>query len=367
LLRSVAIAWQVATESVSAFLKASINFEVSKFEEAGAELDAAAGCEDPLLLLPLVLLQPAIRLAAAMRERRGSFFMVRRGVRRLVREAPASNQPKFVRRQSRLIPASGGFPLLRAGPDCYFGRHMTRILVNGSKGRMGQSLLACARRNPQLSLVGAVDQGDDLEAVLEGADVVIDFTFHAVTAGVAAACARRQKALVIGTTGHTEAEKQSIRAQAATIPMVWASNYSTGVNTLFWLTRKATEILGPSYDLEVVEMHHRLKKDAPSGTATTLLEILAEVRQVQLADVVRHGREGITGERTSTEIGIHALRGGDVVGDHTVIFAADGERLELTHKASSRDTFARGALRAAEWIVGRPAGIYSMQDVLGLK
>ncbi|HSH15382.1 MAG TPA: 4-hydroxy-tetrahydrodipicolinate reductase, partial [Verrucomicrobiae bacterium] len=151
------------------------------------------------------------------------------------------------------------------------------------------------------------------------------------------------------------------------VPTVWASNYSTGVNTLFWLTRKAAEILGPSFDLEVVEMHHRLKKDAPSGTATTLAEILAEVRKAQLAEVIRHGRHGIVGERTDEEIGMHSLRGGDVVGDHTVVFAANGERVELTHKASSRETFANGALRAAQWLKGKPAGLYSMQDVLGLK
>ena len=149
--------------------------------------------------------------------------------------------------------------------------------------------------------------------------------------------------------------------------MVWASNYSTGVNTLFWLTRKAAEILGPGFDLEVVEMHHRLKKDAPSGTATTLLEILGDVRNLQLKEALRHGREGIVGERTNTEIGIHAIRGGDVVGDHTVIFAANGERVELTHKASSRETFANGALRAAQWVTQKPPGIYDMQDVLGLK
>jgi 4-hydroxy-tetrahydrodipicolinate reductase len=149
--------------------------------------------------------------------------------------------------------------------------------------------------------------------------------------------------------------------------MVVATNFSTGVNTLFWLTRKAAEILGPGFDLEVVEMHHRLKKDAPSGTANTLLEILADVRKVQLAEVLRHGRHGIVGERTPNEIGIHALRGGDVVGDHTVIFANNGERVELTHKASSRDTFANGALRAAQWVVQQRPGLYDMQDVLGLK
>ena len=244
---------------------------------------------------------------------------------------------------------------------------MTRLLIYGSKGRMGQALIQCASRNPELQVTAAVDQGDDLGAVLNGCDAVIEFSFHNVTPGVAALCADQGKALVVGTTGHSESEKEAIRKAAKRIPIVWASNYSTGVNTLFWLTRKAAEILGPSFDLEVVEMHHRLKKDAPSGTATTLLEILAEVRKVQLAEALRHGRHGITGERTADEIGIHALRGGDVVGDHTVIFAADGERVELTHKASSRETFANGALRAAAWLHGRTPGIYDMQDVLGLK
>jgi 4-hydroxy-tetrahydrodipicolinate reductase len=149
--------------------------------------------------------------------------------------------------------------------------------------------------------------------------------------------------------------------------MVFSSNYSTGVNALFWLTRKAAEILGPDFDLEVVEMHHRLKKDAPSGTARSLAEILAEVRHQQLDEVIRHGREGIVGERTQAEIGMHSVRGGDVVGDHTVIFAGVGERVELTHKASSRETFAKGALRAAKWAVGQKPGLYDMLDVLGLK
>jgi 4-hydroxy-tetrahydrodipicolinate reductase len=244
---------------------------------------------------------------------------------------------------------------------------MTRIILTGAKGRMGQALAACAARMPELQVVGQVDLGDDLGAVIERGDVVIDFSFHDATAGVAELCAQRGKALVIGTTGHSGAEKARILSHRTQIPIVWSSNYSTGVNTLFWLTRKAAEILGPGFDLEVVEMHHRLKKDAPSGTATTLLEILAEVRKVQLQEVLRHGRHGITGERTSTEIGIHALRGGDVVGDHTVIFAANGERLELTHRASSRETFANGALRAALWVVKQKPGLYDMQDVLGLK
>jgi 4-hydroxy-tetrahydrodipicolinate reductase len=149
--------------------------------------------------------------------------------------------------------------------------------------------------------------------------------------------------------------------------MVWTSNFSTGVNALFWLTRRAAEILGPDYDLEIVEMHHRLKKDAPSGTAKSLAEILAGVRKLHLEKAARHGRAGIVGERTALEIGIHSIRGGDVVGDHTVIFANTGERLELTHKASSRETFANGALRAALWVVEQKPGLYDMQDVLGLK
>ncbi len=244
---------------------------------------------------------------------------------------------------------------------------MTRVIITGSKGRMGQALTACAARNPGLKVVWQIDIGDDLSAVIDRSDVIIDFSFHDATQGVVELCAQHRKALVIGTTGHSDAEKVAIRAHAAAIPMVWASNYSTGVNTLFWLTRKAAEILGPDFDLEVVEMHHRLKKDAPSGTATTLLEILGDARKLQLKEALRHGREGIVGERTNSEIGIHAIRGGDVVGDHTVIFAANGERVELTHKASSRDTFANGALRAAQWIVNQQPGIYNMQDVLGLK
>ena len=195
----------------------------------------------------------------------------------------------------------------------------------------------------------------------------MDFSSPDATPGIVTLCAKNKKALVIGTTGHNDQEKSAIRNPQSAIPIVWSSNYSTGVNALFWLTRKAAEILGPGFDLEVVEMHHRLKKDAPSGTATTLLEILGEARKLQLDEALRHGRKGITGVRTTNEIGIHALRGGDVVGDHTVIFAANGERVELTHKASSRDTFANGALRAAQWVVQQKPGLYDMQDVLGLK
>lgn len=244
---------------------------------------------------------------------------------------------------------------------------MTRVIITGSKGRMGKALLACAPQHREIEVVGQIDQGDDLRAVIGRADVVIDFSSHTATAAIAELCSSHGKAMVVGTTGHDESQKSLITHHASRIPMVLSSNYSTGVNTLFWLTRKAAEILGPGYDLEIVEMHHRLKKDAPSGTAKSLAEILAEVRRQQLARVARHGRVGIVGERTAEEIGIHSVRGGDVVGDHTVIFSTLGERLELTHKASSRETFAHGALRAAVWVVGRKPGLYDMQDVLGLK
>ena len=244
---------------------------------------------------------------------------------------------------------------------------MTKIIITGAKGRMGHALVACVPHHQDLEVVGQIDLGDDLGAMIGRGDVVIDFSLHTATPGLAALCAKHKKAMVIGTTGHSDAEKSQISNLKSQIPMVWSSNYSTGVNTLFWLTRKAAEILGPGYDLEIIEMHHRLKKDAPSGTAKSLAEILAAVRKQQLGQVARHGRVGIVGERTSEEIGIHSVRGGDVVGDHTVIFATPGERLELTHKASSREILANGALRAALWVVNQKPGLYDMQDVLGLK
>ena len=243
----------------------------------------------------------------------------------------------------------------------------TKLIITGAKGRMGQTLLSCAERSPEVQVIGQIDLGDDLLGLIKETDAVIDFSFHDATGQFASVCAEHRKALVIGTTGHSEAEKSQISNWSAQIPIVWASNYSTGVNTLFWLTRKAAEILGPNFDLEIVEMHHRTKKDAPSGTATTLAEILASVRKQQLSKVLRHGRQGIIGERPAAEIGMHSLRGGDVLGDHTVVFAAHGERLELTHRASSRETFAHGALRAAQWVVQQKPGLYDMQDVLGLK
>lgn len=240
-----------------------------------------------------------------------------------------------------------------------------RILLNGSKGRMGQTI---AQVIPDFgaTLGAAIDVGDDPTKHIDACDVVIDFSSHQATGKLLELAVARRKPIVIGTTGHPAAEKQHLLDLAAKTPCVWAGNFSVGVNLLFALTRRAAAVLGSDYDTEVIEMHHRFKKDAPSGTAARLLEIILEERKLA-ADALRHGRSGITGERKPTEVGVHALRGGDVVGDHTVLFAALGERVELTHKASDRGIFARGAVRAAAWVVGKPAGVYDMQDVLGLK
>lgn len=241
-----------------------------------------------------------------------------------------------------------------------------RLLINGARGRMGQAIIASAAADSAVIVTGQSESEAELLAALPQADAVIDFTHADVTQSVVDHSVRAGKVLVIGTTGQSEAVRAHLAAAAEKIPIVFAPNFSVGVNTLFWLTRKAAEILGPEFDLEVVEMHHRLKKDAPSGTARGLAEILAEVRQLQYTSDVRHGREGLVGERTPVEIGMHAIRGGDVVGDHTVIFANVGERVELTHKASSRDTFAKGSIHAAKWAANQAPGLYTMQDVLGL-
>lgn len=230
---------------------------------------------------------------------------------------------------------------------------------------MGQALIAAAP-DQDCVISYPLDAGDDLAAGIQKADAVIDFSSHKVTAEVVGLAVQFKKPLVIGTTGHTADEKKRLSAEAGRVPAVWSGNYSVGVNLLFALTRRATQVLGADYDAEVIEMHHRFKKDAPSGTAARLLEIILEERKLS-ADALRHGREGITGERTQSEVGIHAVRGGDIVGEHTVMFAALGERVELTHKASDRGIFARGALRAAKWAAAQPPGLYDMQDVLGLK
>lgn len=243
----------------------------------------------------------------------------------------------------------------------------TRVVIVGSKGRMGEALMRLAARDPKLELVRGVGRNDNLLDYVTDCDVLVEFAHHSLTEPLAKAAAERGKALVIGTTGHTPEARAAIAAESACIPIVFAPNYSVGVNLLFYLTQIAAETLGDNFDQEVVEMHHRHKLDAPSGTARRLGEILAEAAGGTYEDLTLHGRQGNIGARPKRIIGMHALRGGDVVGDHTVIFAADGERVELTHRASSRDTFASGALRAAQWVRAQPPGLYTMQDVLGLK
>ena len=230
---------------------------------------------------------------------------------------------------------------------------------------MGQAIAAAAEKSGA-SIVAGLDVGDDISSQIDNCDVVIDFSHSNGTSELCRACAKAKKPTVIGTTGHSTEELGLIHDLARTVPVVLSPNFSVGVNALFWLTRKAAEMLGDSFDLEILEAHHRLKKDSPSGTAKKLAEILCEVRGLDYQRDVRHGREGLVGERQGNEIGMHSIRGGDVVGDHTVNFAGAGERLELTHKAASRETFANGALRAANWIIGKPARLYSMEDVLGL-
>jgi 4-hydroxy-tetrahydrodipicolinate reductase len=243
----------------------------------------------------------------------------------------------------------------------------TRVIIVGARGRMGEALMRLAGQNTALEVVAGIDKGDNVLDVIDRCDVLIEFAHHALTASLAQSASERSKALVIGTTGHTEAEREAIGAAAKKIPIVFAPNFSVGVNLLFHLTQIAAGILGEDFDREIVEMHHRQKLDAPSGTARRLGEILAAESGGTYDELLQHGRQGDVGARPPRVIGMHALRGGDVVGDHTVIFAGDGERLELAHRASSRDTFASGALRAAQWVGEQKPGLYSMQDVLGLR
>ncbi|QXD33647.1 4-hydroxy-tetrahydrodipicolinate reductase [Candidatus Pelagisphaera phototrophica] len=239
------------------------------------------------------------------------------------------------------------------------------ICINGFKGRMGAAIADEAASSGH-TITGEVDIGDDLKAALSDSDVVIDFSFHTVTQSVFEAAAELGKVVICGTTGHTQEQRAKLLKIAQAMPTVWAGNYSIGVNLLCYLTEKAAEILPLSCNAEITEMHHNMKKDAPSGTALMLAESVLGPRNLSYDDL-QNGREGILGERGEREVGMHSLRGGDVVGDHSVIFADIGERVELIHRASSRTIFARGAIRAAEWAFGKEAGVYSIRDVLGLK
>ncbi|MEY2560568.1 MAG: 4-hydroxy-tetrahydrodipicolinate reductase [Verrucomicrobiota bacterium] len=241
-----------------------------------------------------------------------------------------------------------------------------RILLVGAKGRMGRAIAAAGEKHKDVEIVAELDQGDDLGTRIGDCDVVVDFSHASASGEICRICLAAGKPLVSGTTGHSPEERAIIDKAASSLAIVLSPNFSVGVNALFWLTRKASELLGDGFDPEIVEIHHRLKKDAPSGTAKRLAEILCDARNLDARKNLAHGRAGMIGERPDAEIGVHSIRGGDVVGDHTVIFAGQGERLELAHKASSRETFAAGALRAARWIVGKPPGLYSMENVLGL-
>jgi 4-hydroxy-tetrahydrodipicolinate reductase len=238
------------------------------------------------------------------------------------------------------------------------------ILLNGARGRMG---LAVASAAPAMgvTIAALTDQGDDLHTAMKSVGAVVDFSSPQATKGLLELAVGAGKPVVIGTTGHAPEQRAELLKLAARVPCVWAGNFSVGVTLLFALTRRAARALGEDYDAEVIEMHHRQKKDAPSGTAERLLEILLEERKLERGALV-NGRKGITGERRRAEIGVHSIRGGDVIGDHTVLFAGAGERLELTHRASDRAVFAVGALRAALWVVSQGPGVYTMQDVLGL-
>ncbi|MCI9877278.1 4-hydroxy-tetrahydrodipicolinate reductase [Pseudomonas koreensis] len=267
---------------------------------------------------------------------------------------------------------------------------MRRIAVMGAAGRMGKTLIEAVQQTPGAGLTAAVDRPDstlvgadagelaalgrigvplsgDLDRVVEEFDVLIDFTHPTVTLKNLAFCRKHGKAMIIGTTGFSVEEKQLLAEAGKDIPIVFAANFSVGVNLCLKLLDTAARVLGDDVDIEIMEAHHRHKVDAPSGTAVRMGEVIADALGRDLKRVAVYGREGQTGARERETIGFATVRAGDIVGDHTVLFAADGERVEITHKASSRMTFAKGAVRAALWLDGREPGLYDMQDVLDLR
>lgn len=267
---------------------------------------------------------------------------------------------------------------------------MVKIIVSGAAGRMGVRIiniihqtegvtLSGAFEHPQNPMVGkdagmvaglgekGVKISGSLDDIIDSGDVIIDFTVPVATMTNIRKAASAGKSIVIGTTGITEDEQKEIRRIAENIPVVLAPNMSVGVNVMFKVAAEMAKILGNEYDIEIVEAHHRLKKDAPSGTAIGLAKKLAEATNRDLEETAVYARHGMIGQRSDEEIGIQTLRAGDITGDHTVLFGGIGERLELTHRAHNRDNFAKGAVRAAKWIISRDPGLYDMQDVLGLK
>lgn len=266
---------------------------------------------------------------------------------------------------------------------------MTKVIVAGAAGRMGQRIGAMVSRHAALELVGGFEQPDSpavgrdmgevggygsigvaiapsLESIIDQADVVIDFTFHAATMAFAKICAAHKKAMVIGTTGLSQENLDELRGLSSEMAIVQSANMAVGVNVMFKMAKKIAAILGNDYDMEIVEAHHNMKKDAPSGTALRLGEMLADGVGRNLAEVGVYERNGIIGERSKSEIGIQTVRGGDIVGEHTIYYCGPGERIELTHRAHNRDNFARGAAAAAAWLADKKSGMYTMFDVLGL-
>jgi len=267
---------------------------------------------------------------------------------------------------------------------------MIKVIIAGAAGRMGTRLVTLLKESTTLTLAGAIegkghqalgqDAGEiagcgkagiriteDLTALLKEGEVVIDFSTPDATLNHLRAVSQQRRAMVIGTTGLSALEFEELKSMTRHIPCVFSPNMSVGVNLIYKVIGEMAKTLGDEYDIEVIEAHHRLKKDAPSGTALKIAEVLAKAVKRDLHQVGVYARKGLIGERKKQEIGIQTIRAGDIVGDHTVIFGGMGERIEVTHRASSRDTFARGALRAAGWIVKQPPGLYDMMDVLNLK
>ncbi|MCX8030319.1 MAG: 4-hydroxy-tetrahydrodipicolinate reductase [Thermodesulfovibrionales bacterium] len=267
---------------------------------------------------------------------------------------------------------------------------MIKIVVAGVAGKMGGRITALSKDYPELKLVGGFERKgheligkdigeivgignvniplkDNLYEIINDTDVVISFTSPEASLEHLKVVVDKKKAIVIGTTGFSKEQIENIKKLSENVPVVLAPNMSVGVNLLFKILKDVAVVLGDDFDIEIVEYHHRLKKDAPSGTALKMAQVIAEAINRNLDEVAVYARKGIIGERTKKEIGIQTVRAGDIVGEHTVLFGGLGERIEITHKASSRDTFARGALKAAKWIFSKPAGLYDMMNVLGLK
>ena len=243
---------------------------------------------------------------------------------------------------------------------------MTKIAITGSNGRMGQALIEAVKLNPNVSQGSILNRGDDINRVLKDFDVLIDFTRPEATLNALSVCQSAGKAMVIGTTGFSDDALKAIDQASSDIPIVFAPNMSVGVNLTLKLLETTAKVIGADSNIEIVEAHHRHKVDAPSGTALKMGEVIANALGRDLSECAVYGREGKEGPRDRQTIGFSSIRGGDVVGEHTVTFFMEGERVEITHKASSRMTYANGAVKACQWLTNQENGLYSMQDVLDL-